>query len=517
MSAKIIWADDEIERLKPHLLFLEKKGFKVTPVTNGEDAITLIRTEPFDLVFLDEQMPGMDGLTTLGKIKQFNPQIPVVMITKSEEEFIMEDAIGFNIADYLIKPVNPNQILLTIKRILDQKRLKNEKAAKNYLQSFQSISAQIDSRPDWREWISIYSQLTSWDLELENGDEGLLQILGDQISQANTEFGKFIATDYQYWLNKPIDERPLLSPDIIKEYVQPHLTSGEVDATFLILIDCMRYDQWLVFEKLLSDYYTIETDFYYSILPTATPYSRNAIFAGLYPSDIEKHYPKFWKNADGDESSLNMDEPALLSAQLKRLGHSFQPRYEKVLHKEEGRKISERIHNYVQNPFSAFVFNFVDTLVHSRSDSEVLKEIAPDVPAFRSLAKTWFQHSDLLQIFKLLSEHNVRIVVTTDHGSVRALRDTKVLGDRNTSTSLRYKFGRHLKCDKNAAIIVDNPADYKLPRISASTNYIFAREDYYFVYPTNYHKFQNKYKDTFQHGGASMEEMILPVSTLKPK
>ncbi|MCH8558100.1 MAG: response regulator [Balneolia bacterium] len=515
MSAKILWADDEIERLKPHILFLENKGFTLKPVTNGEDAITLVEKEAFDLIFLDEQMPGMDGLTTLGKIKQLNPQIPVVMITKSEEEMIMEDAIGFKIADYLIKPVNPNQILLTIKRILDQKRLTNEKSAQSYLQSFQSISAQIDSRPDWSEWISIYTQLTSWELELENGDEGLLQILNDQLQQANTEFGKFIDSEYQYWLDKDLNERPLLSPDIVKEYVHPHL--DEADSTFLFIIDCMRYDQWLVFEKLLSDYYTIETDFYYSILPTATPYSRNSIFAGLYPLDIEKHYPQFWKNAEGDESSLNQDEPELLAEQMRRLGHDFSPKYEKVLHKDEGKRISDRINNYMQSPFNAFVFNFVDTLVHSRSDSDVLKEIAPDVPAFRSLARTWFQHSNLLQIFKELSSKNVRIVVTTDHGSVRALRDTKVLGDRNTSTSLRYKFGRHLKADKNAAIIVDNPSDYKLPKLNSSTNYIFAKEDYYFVYPTNYHKFQNKYKDTFQHGGASMEEMILPVSVLKPK
>lgn len=516
MSIRILWADDEIDRLKPHIMFLENKGFEMVPVTNGEDAITLVEKEAFNLVFLDEQMPGMDGLTTLGKIKKINPQLPVVMITKSEEEFIMEDAIGFKIADYLIKPVNPNQILLTIKRILDQKRLRNEKSAQNYLQSFQSISAQIQSRPDWSEWISIYSSLTNWELELEKSDEGLQQVLYDQIQQANTEFGKFIDSEYQYWLTKETDQRPLLSVDIIKEYIHPHLDS-KYDSNFLFLIDCMRYDQWLVFERLLGEFYHIDTDFYYSILPTATPYSRNAIFAGLFPADIEKHYPQFWKNAEGDESSLNQDEPELLREQLRRLGHSFEPRYEKVLHKEEGRKIADRIMNYVQHPFNAFVFNFVDTLVHYRSDSDVMKEIAPDVPAFRSLARTWFQHSNLLQILKDLSSRNVRIVITTDHGSVRALRDTKVLGDRNTSTSLRYKFGRHLKADKNAAIIVDNPADYRLPRINSSTNYIIAKEDYFFVYPTNYHRFQNKYRDTFQHGGASMEEMILPVSVLTPK
>lgn len=516
MSIKIIWADDEIEHLKPHIMFLENKGFDMTPVSNGEDAITLIKQERFDLVFLDEQMPGMDGLTTLGKIKQHQPQLPVVMITKSEEEFIMEDAIGNKISDYLIKPVNPNQILLTVKRILDHKRLTNEKSAQTYLQSFQNLSAQIDSGPDWSEWISIYTQLTSWEMELDNSDEGLRQVLSDQIQQANKEFGRFIGQEYQYWLEKPLDERPLLSPEIIPEYI--HGKMDDVQSTFFIVIDCMRYDQWLTFERMLSDLYHIETDFYYSILPTATPYSRNAIFSGLYPSEIEQYYPQFWAGtANGDESSLNKDEAELLDAQLKRLKYDFTPRYEKVLQQQHGKRILDRLNDYMQNPLNAFVFNFVDTLVHSRSDSDILREIAPDVPAFRALAKTWFAHSNLLHIFRELAKHDVRIVVTTDHGSIRSLRDTKVLGDRNTSTSLRYKFGRRLKCDSNAAITVENPADYKLPKTSNSTTYIFAKEDYYFVYPTNYHKFQNKYKDTFQHGGASMQEMILPVSVLKPK
>jgi CheY-like chemotaxis protein len=515
MKHTILWADDEIEHLRPHILFLENKGFKVTPVTNGEDALTLVKKQSFDLVFLDEQMPGMDGITALGKIKQVAPNLPVVMITKSEEESIMEDAIGSKISDYLIKPVNPNQILLTIKRILERKRLRNEKSAQTYLQSFQSLSAQIDSNPDWQEWIAIYTHLTSWDIELQNGDEGLLQVLQDQFQQANREFGKFIQREYRFWLDRDLPERPVLSPDIIDEYIIPHL--DEADSTFLFIIDCMRYDQWLVFEELLTDLYNIETEFYYSILPTATPYSRNAIFSGLYPSEIEEHYPNFWKNATGDESSLNMAEPDLLVELFERKGINTVPRYEKVLQQEEGKRISDRIHDYTQNKFTAMVFNFVDTLVHSRSDSDVLKEIAPDVPGFRSLAKTWFAYSNLLQILKDLSQKNVRIVVTTDHGSVRALRDTKVLGDKNTSTSLRYKFGRMLKCDKDAAIVADNPSDYKLPKVNPNVNYIFAKEDYYFVYPTNYHKFQNKYRDTFQHGGASMEEMILPVSILTPK
>ena len=515
MKKTILWADDEIDHLKPHILFLERKGFEIKAVTNGADAVSLVEKQNIDLVFLDEQMPGMDGLTTLAKIKKIAPQLPVVMITKSEEESIMEDAIGSKISDYLIKPVNPNQILLTIKRILERRRLTDEKAAQSYLQSFRSISSQLDSNPDWKEWISIYTQLTAWDIELQSGDEGLRQILLDQIQQSNLAFGRFIDREYKYWLQKSLPDRPVLSVDITKEYVIPQL--DKVDSVFLIIIDCMRYDQWLVFEKLLTQYYSIDTDFYYSILPTATPYSRNAIFAGLYPADIEKRFPELWKNADGDESSLNQSEPELFEELLNRHRVNAKFKYEKVLHQEDGKRISDKIHNYTQNKLNAFVFNFVDTLVHTRSDSQVLKEIAPDVAGFRSLARTWFEHSNLLQIFKELSTKNVKIVVTTDHGSIRAMRDTKVLGDKHTSTSLRYKFGRNLKCDDEAAIIVDDPETFRLPKIRPSINYIIAKEDYYFVYPTNYHKYQNKYNDTFQHGGASMEEMILPVSVLTPK
>ncbi len=515
MQYQILWADDEIDQLRPHIIFLENKGFKVTPVTNGEDAITLIRGNNYDLVFLDEQMPGMDGITTLGKIKDLKPMLPVVMITKSEEEHIMEDAIGSKISDYLIKPVNPNQILLTIKRILDRSRIQNEKTAQQYLKSFTQISNSINSKSSWQEWIKVYKQLTQWDIELESGDEALQQVLYDQVQQANKEFGKFIRSEYAYWLKDGETDRPLLSPDIIKEYVFPRLSDEK--PVFFILIDCMRYDQWLVFENMLSDYYNIETDFYYSILPTATPYSRNAIFAGLYPSEIERNYPNLWTLQDDNETSLNRFEQELLEEQFLRKKLNIKPKYEKVLHAEDNKKIQDRIKNYLQQPFSSFVFNFVDTLVHSRSDSDVLKEISPDVSAFRGLTKAWFSHSALFNIFKILSKEDCTIIVTTDHGSVRALRDTKVIGDRDTSTGLRYKYGKHLKVNSDDAIFVKNPADYKLPRSVMAMNYVLATEDYFFVYPTNYNRFQNKYKDTFQHGGASMEEMILPVAVLNPK
>ncbi len=514
MVTRILWADDEIDQLKPHIIFLENKGFEVTPVTNGNDAVTLIQERPFDIIFLDEQMPGMDGLATLNRIKTIQSSLPVVMITKSEEESIMEEAIGAKISDYLIKPVNPNQIVLTIKRILERHRIRNEKFAQSYLRNFNKISERIHEEASWEEWIKIYKQLTRWDIDLESGEESLRQVLADQYEEANKMFGQFITQNYKSWLNESTPQRPALSIDIVNEYVLPHIKNGQ--KTLFFVIDCMRYDQWLLFQELLNEDFSIDTDFYYSILPTATPYSRNAIFSGLFPLEIEDVYPDLWHQGE-DESSLNQYEKELLTKQLQRKGIDKKIKYEKVLNADEGQNVADQIHNYLQVPLSTFVYNFVDTLVHSRSDSDVLKEIAPDVPAFRSLTKTWFQHSTLYEIFKALAEEEVVIVVTSDHGAVRALRDTKVRGDRDTSTSLRYKYGRNLSADEDTTFIIEDPAEYKLPTPGHSNNYLIAKEDYYFVYPTNYHRYQSRYKDTFLHGGASMEEMILPIATLRPK
>jgi len=515
MDSHILWVDDEIDRLKGHIVFLENKGFEVTPVTNGEDAVTLITKNSYDLVFLDEQMPGMDGIATLEKMKTVQPSLPVIMITKSEEEHIMDEAIGAKISDYLIKPVNPNQIYLTVKRILDQKRLQDEKSAQNYLRSFNEISSQISKHTDWKEWIDIYKKLTRWSLDLEDGDEALLQVLEDQFQQANQTFGQFIENNYKQWLQMSTPERPALSTDIVKEYVMPHVDNGQT--TIMFILDCMRYDQWLLFEEILNNYYMIDTDYYYSILPTATPYSRNAIFSGLFPSQIQKRHSDLWQTAREDETSLNRYESDLFELQCRRLGYDITPKYEKILNSDKGSQVADKIVDYTQIPLTGLVFNFVDTLVHYRSDSKVVKELAPDMSAFRSLTTTWFEHSPLLRIFKELAEQDVTLVVTTDHGSVRALRDTKVLGDRDTSTNLRYKYGRNLKAESNAAIIIDDPSEYNLPHGGIINNYIIAKEDYFFVYPTNYHKYQNKYKDTFQHGGASIEEMILPIATMRPR
>lgn len=515
MATKILWADDEIDALRPHIMFLEQRGFSITAVSNGEDAVTSIKEGAFDLVFVDEHMPGLSGLDTLSKIKEYNPNLPVVMITKSEEESIMNEAIGSKIADYLIKPVNPNQILLTIKRILDQSRLTTERTAQQYLQSFNRIMSQVAMDPGFQEWIDIYRQITRWRIDLHRGDEGLLTVINDQYQQLNLEFSRFIEKNYSDWLKEDLPDRPILSPDIIPQFLLPELDNNK--PLIFIIVDCMRLDQWLGFESLLSEIFQIDTSYYYSILPTATPYSRNAIFAGLYPSEIEAIYPELWETADEDETSLNKFEDQLLGRLLQKNGIEADLKYQKVFNAEDGKRVLDQVNTFLQADISALVFNFVDTLVHKRSENVILKEIAPDEAAFRGLTQTWFEHSHLYQLLRHLSQTDATIIITTDHGSVRAMRDTVVHGDKNTSTSLRYKYGRSLNTDEGTAMLVRNPAEYKLPENRLSTNYLFAKEDYYFLYPNNYHRFQNRYKDSFQHGGISMEEMILPVALLQRK
>lgn len=516
---RILWADDEIDLLRPHVLFLEAKGYDVTSVTNGADAVDKVRDGRYDVVFLDEQMPGMGGIETLAEIKDFAPETPVVMITKSEEEFLMDDAIGQQIADYLIKPVNPKQILMTCKRLLEGDRLREEKASQNYLQAFGQLSAEINGGLDWAGWAGVYADLVRYGLELD-ADDAARQILDDQHRDANREFGRFIERAYPGWIeqakNNDADGRPPLSHEVLPKWVLPHLK--EERPVLFFLVDCMRYDQWLEFERLLYPLFDIEKAWHYSLLPTATPYSRNAIFAGLLPIEIARRYPQFWQYDNGDEGSLNQHEEALLAQLLKRkhLGET-RLRYDKITNTDGGTALADSIADLTQHDLAAVVVNFVDILAHSRSDSTVLKEIAPDERAYRALTRTWFEHSWLYRAFEELAHQDVTIVLTTDHGVVRSLHATKVIGDRETSTSLRYKHGRNLKCDERHAIFVKEPEAYGLPRTGLNENYIFAKEDYYFVYPTNYHRYLNHYKDTFQHGGASLEEMVLPVVTMRPR
>ena len=516
--SRILWADDEIDLLRPHILFLESKGYAVTSVSNGSDAVAQVRDGHYDVVLLDEQMPGMGGLETLSEIKNLDPEVPVVMVTKSEEERLMEEALGGKISDYLTKPVNPSQVLLTCKRLLERRRLRSEKASQNYLQSFNEITRTLMDPLSHEEWVELYLKLVRFDLELE-GDEGVRQVLEDQFREANRTFGKYIEDIYPEWIedthHPPDDVRPVLSHEVVPHYVLPELDAGRPVVFFVI--DCMRYDQWLVFEKLLYPLFNIEKAFHYSILPTATPYSRNAIFSGLLPRDLARRFPKFWADGEDDEYSRNRNEAEFLEDLLRRKHRKVRLRYEKLIGTAEGREFAQNVSDFAQSDLSAVVVNFVDILAHSRSDSDVLKEIAPDERAYRALTLTWFEHSWLYQAFQELARTDCTVVITTDHGAIRSLHATKVIGDRETSTALRYKYGRNLKCDPRHAIFVRDPLDYGLPQGSMNTNYIIAKEDYYFVYPTNYHRYLNKYRDTMQHGGASMEEMILPVLTLRPK
>lgn len=513
---KILWVDDEIELLRPHIIFLEQRGYDITPVPNAEDAISLIHTTSYDLILLDEMLNGMDGLTALTKIKDINPSLPVIMITKSEEEMIMEEAIGNKIDDYLIKPVNPSQILSSCKKILDSKKFEIDRASRDYVQQLSQISARLMSPLDAQGWIDLYVKLTDWEVQLDRySGLGLRQTLLDQKRECNVEFGKFIERNYQDWLAS--EKRPVLSTDLIAKQVLPLLEKNE--SVIFIIMDNLRLDQWLAMESLLYPFYRITKDYYFSILPTATPYSRNAIFSGLFPYELSQQYNEIWLKAEEDETSQNRYEHQLLEYQMDHLKMKLNPslKYLKILDVNEAKNLYKNIAAYANVPLLAIVLNFIDFLAHSRSDSEVLKEIAPDEAAFRSLTRSWFEHSNFLKILKKLAASGNSIIISSDHGSIRSLRGARVIGDRETSTNLRYKFGKSLKCDPKHAIDIKNPMDFKLPRRGINTNYLIAKEDFYFVYPTSYHHYLSYYKDSFQHGGVSMEEMILPIIKLEAK
>ncbi len=517
-KGKLLWVDDEIELLRSHILFLNEKGYTVDTATNGEDALAMISENQYDLILLDEMMTGMGGLETLSKIKEISPSLPVVMITKNEEESLMEEAIGSKISDYLLKPVKPNQILLVCKKFLESKNISAQYVSKDYLQDFNYISRRLMEGLDYDEWIEIYLKLINWEIELQQHPELEFQAtLDDLMREARREFSKFVERNYRSWINSK-EDRPLLSVDVVQESVIPLLKDGY--NVFFFVLDCMRYDQWMVMEDALRPFFNIKKFSYYSILPTSTPYSRNAIFSGLFPSEIEKYFPELWTHGNDDETSHNRFEKELLEKLLerKRVQLRGDIKYLKLIDPEYGRNFEQNIMSLVDHNLVAVVVNYLDMIAHSRSDSQILKEIAPNEQAYLSLTKSWFTHSSLLKALKTLSSsRKTRIVITTDHGSVRCLHGAKVLGDREALPNLRYKFGRNLKAEEKQAIFIRNADDYKLPRRGLAVNYIIAKEDYYFVYPTEYSKYLNLYKDTFQHGGISMEEMILPVITLEPK
>lgn len=513
---RILWADDEIDLLKPHILFLDNKGFDVTPVNSGSDALEEIDHSYFDIVFLDENMPGMTGLETLNYIKSTHPNLPVVMITKSEEEYIMEEAIGSKISDYLIKPLNPNQILLSVKKILDNKRIISEHTNQSYLQEFQKLSMDLQDVHDFEGWAELYRKLVYWDLQIDSTDDkSMMEVLNNQRTEANQLFSDFIAEHYEDWITDPDVDRPLLSHHVLKKKVFPLLKSEK--PVFLIVIDNLRLDQWEIIEPDISELFEIKSkDSYYSILPTTTAYARNALFSGMMPLEITQKHPKLWVGEDVEDGKNNF-ESELLGKNLEKEKLNIKYGYHKIIKANDGKQLTEGAKNLMNNQLTAVVFNFVDMLSHARTDMHMIRELAPDESAYRSLTKSWFSHSSLYDLLKFLSNQDVKVVVTTDHGTIRVKRPYKIIGDRNTNTNLRYKAGKNLAFDEEGVFFSRNPENLRLPKVNVSTTFAFAREDYFFAYPNNFNYYVNFYRDTFQHGGISLEEVIIPIVELEPK
>jgi len=511
----ILWVDDEIDLLKPHIIFLEKKGYKVATCTNGADAIDLCDATNYDIVFLDENMPGLSGLETLTEIKSKQSNLPIVMITKSEEEYIMEDAIGNKIADYLIKPVNPNQILLSLKKNLDHSRLISEKTTHNYQQEFRKIAMDLAMVNSYEEWVDLYKKLIYWELALENiSDTGMVEILESQKQEANSLFFKFIKKNYADWVNDD-EDAPVMSNTLFQKLILPEVTS--TNGTLLVVIDNLRYDQFNVIEKTIAKYYKKQEETAYcSILPTATQYARNSIFSGLMPSEMAQKHPNFWKD-DTDEDGKNLYEEDFLKAQLQRLHKNIKFSYHKITNLRSGKQLADNFNTVKDNDLTVIVYNFVDMLSHSKTEMEVIKELASDDKAYRSLSNSWFMNSPLLEMIQKAQDLGLKLIITTDHGTINAKVPSKVIGDKNISSNLRYKTGRSLTYENKEVYVVKDPKEIKLPSLHMSSSFIFAKEDYFFAYPNNFNHFVKYYKNTYQHGGISLEEMIIPCAIFAPK
>lgn len=513
MSAKIIWVDDEIASLKPIILFLTQKGYEVASFNNGYDALEYINdNNETDVVLLDESMPGMTGLETLQKIKEAKPTLPVVMVTKNEAEYIMEEAIGAQISDYLIKPVNPNQVLLSLKKIVDTKRLVSEKTNTEYQKEFRNMMMALNDNLSAKEWQDLYKKLVYWEVEMSKSDSAeMLEVFQTQKNEANTEFYKYISKNYLDWIRKPEAEgTPILSHNVFEQKIAPYIGKGK--PTFMILIDNLRFDQWRVIEPIINQHFRLaEEDMFYSILPTSTQYSRNAIFAGLMPLEIEKRYPIEWKN-DDEEGGKNLYENLFLEGQLRRLNmKDIKWSYIKITNNEDGKSLEDNIHNYLNNDLTVIVYNFVDMLSHARTEMEVLKELAGDEKSYRSLTQSWFEHSPLYSALKKIASRDINLIITTDHGTTKVKTPSKCVGDKQTTTNLRYKHGRNLQYEDKHVFAITNPKEAGLPQPNVNSKYIFAKEDYFLCYPNNYNYYVNYYRNTFQHGGVSLEEMIVPV------
>jgi CheY-like chemotaxis protein len=512
----ILWVDDEIDLLRPHILFLEGKDYNVSTASNGNDAIELVRQQDYDLIFLDENMPGLSGLETLKKIVEIRPAVPVVMITKSEEENIMDAAVGSRIADYLIKPVNPNQILLSIKKNIDNRKLITDQTTSAYQSEFGNISIQLGSADSFNEWAEIYKRLLYWELELDNlGDSNMYEVFRLQKQEADIGFGKFIKNNYLSWFNPDNNNRPILSPALFQTFIIPELKKSR--KLVLLLIDNMRFDQWRVIQPNINQYYLTEQEHIYSsILPTSTQYARNSIFAGLMPAAIQKLYPDYWFT-DEEDVNKNEFEEQLLQFQLQRIGIKTKLYYQKIFNNTMGAKVLENLANILQNDLIILVYNFVDMLSHANTDVEMVRELASTDPAYRSLTLTWFRHSYIMELFRELAQKNICVLLTTDHGAIRVSHPVKVLGDKTTSRNLRYKLGKNLSYNPREVYEILHPEKAHLPKATVSSKYIFTLRDDFFAYPNNFNHYVKYYTDTYQHGGISMEEMILPFIILKSR
>lgn len=537
----LLWVDDEIELLRAHIIFLEKKGYEVVTVTNGTDAIDQCRQKTFDLILLDEMMPGLSGLETLQSIKEISPATPVVMVTKSEEENIMDQAIGSKIADYLIKPVNPSQILLTLKKNIHRKEIVTEITQSGYQQSFQDIALQISDCKTYNDWMNVYKRLVHWELELSSTDSSMTEMLNMQKEEANNGFAKYIKANYMDWVapqqagassanrgtlrlsqmrqapkNTQADneDRPLMSMDIFKKKIFPMLDNGE--KVFMIVIDNFRLDQWRILSQEIGDMFDIDEQTYMSILPTATQYARNAIFSGLMPVQIAQMFPELWVDED-EEEGKNLNEEPLIRTQIERFRRRDTFSYHKINDSAGADKFLQKFNQLEANDLNVVVINFIDMLSHARTESKMVRELANDESAYRSITLSWFRHSVLADLFKLLSQSNYTVVITTDHGSIRASKPVKIIGDRNTNTNLRYKLGKNLNYNAKEVFVIKEPHKAQLPAPNLSTSYVFATGNSFFAYPNNYNYYVSYYKDTFQHGGISLEEMIVPLITLKAR
>jgi DNA-binding response OmpR family regulator len=511
---RILWTDDEIDLLKVYVLFLREKGYEVVTATNGKDAIDLCRKESFDIIFLDENMPGLSGLETLAQIKEIDPNVPMVMITKSEEENIMNMAIGSKIADYLTKPVNPSQILMTLKKNIHRKEIQTEHTTTTYRSEFGRIGMQINDSLTYNDWVEVYRKLVYWELELAETESSMDELLRMQKAEANSTFNKFIKRNYVDWFSNP-DKRPVMSPDLFKTKVFPLIDNGE--KVFFILIDNFRFDQWKIIREMLNEFYTVsDENMYCSILPTATQYARNSIFSGLLPLQIQQMFPDLWVDED-EEEGKNLNEKDLIQTQLQRFRKNYSYSYHKVNESSYCEKLIEKLPQLESNQLNVCVLNFIDMLSHARTESKMMRELANDEDAYRSLTVSWFKHSGTLELLKGIARRGFKVIITTDHGTIQVKNPIKVIGDKNTNVNLRYKVGKNLSYNKKEVFEIADPKKVGLPSPNVSSTYIFAGNEDFFAYPNNYNHYVSYYKNTFQHGGISLEEMLIPLVVLQPK